>query len=310
MWLLRRVGAGIASLAAAAWLAATLSFFALRALPGDAIRSQLVISGASEAVIAERRAALGLDDPLPVQYVRFLVGVLRGDLGTSLIDGQPVTDILLRALPPTLALAGSALAVAAALGLGLGTAAALKLRGITPLARLLLTLSLSVPIYWTGTLAIYLFAARLNWLPSGGAGDASALILPALALGFHTAGAIARVTQASIEAAIRAPFIATARAKGLPEHTIILRHALRHALPPVVSVTALQAGFLLGGVVITESLFARPGIGRILLDAALNQNYPVVQGAVIWAALAYTFASTAADMLTGIIDPRTYAEAA
>lgn len=303
MWLLRRLGV----FAAVLWLAATLSFFALRALPGDAIRSQLVISGASEAVIAERRAALGLDDPLPVQYVRFLAGLLRGDLGTSLIDGQPVNDILLGALPPTLALAGSALAIAVVLGLALGVAAALNLGVISPLARFILSLSLSVPIYWTGTLAIYIFAARLNWLPSGGASGVDALILPALALGFHTAGAIARVTQVGVAAALGAPFIASARAKGLPERAVVLRHALRHALPPVVSVAALQAGFLLGGVVITESLFARPGIGRILLDAALNQNYPVVQGMVLWAALAYTLANTTADLLIGLIDPRTRA---
>jgi peptide/nickel transport system permease protein len=306
VWLLSRLGGFVAVV----WLASTLSFFALRAVPGDAIQSQLVISGASEVVIAERRAALGLDNPLPTQYLGFLTGLVRGDLGTSLIDGQPVTDILLRALPPTLALAGSAFIVAVVLGLALGIATALELRLISLLARLILNLSLSIPIYWTGTLAIYLFAARLNWLPSGGAGGIDALVLPALALGFHAAGAIARVTQAGVRGTMAAPFIGTARAKGLPERIVVLRHALRHALPPVVSVSALQAGFLLGGVVITESLFARPGIGRVLLDAALNQNYPVVQGAVIWAALAYTFTNAVAELLTGIIDPRTRAEMA
>lgn len=287
------------------WLAATLAFFALRVLPGDAIESQLIESGASASTIAERRAAAGLDDPLPTQYMEFLSGLWRGDLGVSLLDGRPVTQIILDQLEPTLTLAFSALAVAASLGLVLGCLAALEIGwGISTISRVLTALALSVPIYWTGTIAIFVFTVQLDLLPSGGAGRLSQLILPATVLGFHSAGAIAQVVQTGVRETLGAEFVRTARAKGLRERTVIMRHVLRASLLPAVTVLAVQAGFLLSGVVITEALFSRPGVGSVLLDATLLQNYPVVQGVVVWSAIVYALLNNLADSFYHLIDPR------
>jgi peptide/nickel transport system permease protein len=279
------------------WLAVTLAFFALRVLPGDALQAELLSSGASAQTIGERRAALGLDDPLLAQYGRYLAGVLRGDLGVSLLDGRPVSEIIGQQIPPTLVLALCALVVASLGGIALGTLAALG----NGAARLLLNLSLTTPLYWTGTLAIYIFAVQLNWLPTSGANN---VILPAAVLGFHSAGAVGQVVRANVREVLGQDFVRTARAKGLRESVVIVRHVLRAALLPVVSVIALQAGFLLGGVVITESLFVRPGLGRVLLDATLRQDYPVVQGVVVVGALAYTLVNAAADAVSRLLDPR------
>jgi peptide/nickel transport system permease protein len=291
--LIRQVSALVGTL----WLAATLAFFALRVLPGDALQAELLSSGASAQTIEERRAALGLDDPLIVQYGRYLAGALRGDLGVSLLDGRPVSEIIGQQIPPTLVLALCALVVASLGGIAVGTLAALG-NGV---ARLILNLSLTTPLYWTGTLAIYIFAVRLDWLPTSGANN---VILPAAVLGFHSAGAVGQVVRANVRDVLWQDFVRTARAKGLRESVVILRHVLRAALLPVVSVIALQAGFLLGGVVITESLFVRPGLGRVLLDATLRQDYPVVQGVVLLGALVYTLVNAAADAVSRLLDPR------
>ena len=287
------------------WLAATLAFFALRVIPGDAIETQLIESGASASTIAERRAAAGLDAPLPAQYVDFLSGLWRGDLGVSLLDGRPVVQIILDHIEPTITLAISALAVAVSFGLALGTFAALNVGwGISTVSRVLISLALSVPIYWTGTIAIFVFTVQLNLLPSAGAGRLSQLILPAGVLGFHTAGAIGQVIEASIRETLKMDFVRTAYAKGLRERAVMVRHVLRASLLPAVTVIAAQAGFLLGGVVITEALFNRPGIGSILLDATLLQNYPVVQGIVVWSAIVYALMNGLADLLYRLLDPR------
>jgi ABC-type dipeptide/oligopeptide/nickel transport system permease component len=287
------------------WLAATLAFFALRVIPGDAIETQLVESGASAMTIAERRAAVGLGEPLPAQYLAFVSGLWRGDLGVSLLDGRPVTQIILDQLEPTITLATSTLVVAVSCGLLLGTLAAVRLGwGVSTTSRILISLALSVPIYWTGTLAIFVFTVQLNLLPSAGAGRLSQLILPASVLGFHTAGAIGQIVEASIRETLKADFARTARAKGLRERGVVIRHVLRASLLPALTAIATQAGFLLGGVVITETMFNRPGIGRVLLDATLRQNYPVVQGVVVWSAVVYALVNGLADVLYQLFDPR------
>lgn len=286
-----------AAAAAVLWLAATLAFAALRVLPGDALQTQLQESGASAEIIAERRAALGLADPLIVQYGRFLGGLLRGDLGVSLLDGRPVTEIIAEQLAPTAALALTALVIASVGGVALGTLAALNAPGAL-IARLVLDLALSTPIYWTGTLAIFIFAVQLDWLPITG------LTLPSAVLGFHAGGAVGQVVRVGVHDTLALDFVRTARAKGLREHSVIVRHVLRASLLPAVTVIALQAGFLLGGVVITESLFVRPGIGRVLLNATLRQDYPVVQGIVLFGAAVYVVINAAADMFYRLLDPR------
>lgn len=285
------------------WLAVTLAFVALRVLPGDAVRNQLARSGVGQGEIQAQREALGLTDPLLVQYVRYLSGLVRGDLGISLLNGQPVTELIGRQIQPTATLAVVALILAIVTGVGLGSIGAIG-GTIGAAARFMIDISLSVPIYWTGTLMIYLFTVEIPLFSSGGAGRLSQLVLPVVTLAFHTSGAIARVTQTSIRDLRREGFVQVARAKGLTERYILLRHVLRAGLLPVISVAALQAGFLFGGVVITETLFTRPGLGRLLLDATLQQDYPVVQGVVLLSAVLYTLIHTAADLLYAVADPR------
>lgn len=296
---MRRILSSLATL----WLAATLAFFALRLLPGDAIRSQLTESGAPASAIAERRAALGLDDPAHIQYGRYLAALAQGDLGTSLLNGLPVSALLADQLDATLELALAAMIVAVPLGLSLGAGALMAGWGGW-LARAALALALSAPIYWTGTLAIYFFTAQLELLPSGGAGRLSQLVLPALVLGYQLAGGIAQVAQAALGEAIPMPHVTTARAKGLGAWRVGLWHLLRPTLPPIVTQIGIQTGFLLSGAVITETIFSRPGVGRLLLDATLRQDYPLVQGVVVWAAAVFIFITLAADMLIALVDPR------
>lgn len=301
MGLVQRIGQGVVTI----WLAATLAFLLLRVLPGDAIETQLVFSGAGTEVIAERRAALGLDLPLRSQYIQFIGGLLVGNLGSSLLDGQPVTVKIGQQIAPTVTLALAALVFAIIGGVGLGVAASFSVGwGISRLAQVVTDMALSMPIYWTGTLAIYVFTVWLGILPSAGAGRISQLVLPVSVLGFHTAGAIARVTAVSLREIKGAAFVRTAHAKGLPGKTVILRHILPAGLPPVISVIALQSGFLFSGTVITESLFVRPGIGRLLLDSVLRQDYPVVQGIVVFSAAIYVILTLIADTLYRLLDPR------
>ncbi len=283
------------------WLATTLAFFGLRMLPGDAIEAQLARNGAGEVFIEQRRAELGLTDSLSVQYIRFMSGMLQGDLGQSLGSGQPVTRMILQQLQPTASLAFGALIVAVALGLTLGIGGALSLPyGIPFIARSIVNMAFSIPIYWTGTIVVFVFAVQLG----SGNNDLSRLIAPIAVLGFHTSGSIARIVQANIRDTLDAEFIWTARAKGLRERHVVWRHILRVGLLPVITVIALQAGFLLSGTVITESLFVRPGIGKLLLDSTLRQDYPVVQGIVVIAAIIYTLVNTIADLTYSMLDPR------
>jgi ABC-type dipeptide/oligopeptide/nickel transport system permease component len=284
-------------------IVATLSFFVLRVAPGDAVSAQLEQSGASQEDIESVRRQLGLSDPLGKQYIRFITGLVRGDLGYSLVNGQSVTKLIGDRLQSTVILAFTAITFATIVGVSFGTLAAFE-NIASRMARAVVDLSISAPIYWTGTLAIVIFSAQLGWLPSTGTGRIDALILPVFVLGFHAMGGIARVLQANVREARSAQFIQTARSKGLPEWLIIRRHILRVALPPVITVIALQAGFLMSGTVITESIFVRPGIGRLLLDSVLLQDYPVVQGIIILSALVYAALNMLADHISQMVDPR------
>jgi ABC-type dipeptide/oligopeptide/nickel transport system permease component len=284
-------------------IVATLSFFVLRVAPGDAVSAQLEQSGASQEDIESVRRQLGLSDPLGKQYIRFITGLVRGDLGYSLVNGQSVTKLIGDRLQSTVILAFTAITFATIVGVSFGTLAAFE-NIASRMARAVVDLSISAPIYWTGTLAIVIFSAQLGWLPSTGTGRINALILPVFVLGFHAMGGIARVLQANVREARSAQFIQTARSKGLPEWLILRRHILRVALPPVITVIALQAGFLMSGTVITESIFVRPGIGRLLLDSVLLQDYPVVQGIIILSALVYAALNMLADHISQMVDPR------
>ncbi|MBK8026056.1 MAG: ABC transporter permease [Chloroflexi bacterium] len=284
-------------------LAATLAFFALRAVPGDALTAQLRESGASDEVIAERRAALGLDAPLSMQYSGFMLRLLRGDLGVSLLDGRTVAEILVEQIPETLELATAAMLVAILLGFIMGVAAAVP-NALSAPARGAIALGLSTPIFFTGPLAITIFATWLDLLPAGGAGRFDQLVLPAALLGFHSAAPIAQVVRASLETTLNEPFILAAEGRGLTRLSILFRHALRASLAPAISVAGLETGFLLGGAIITETVFSRPGIGKVMVDSALRQDYPVVQGVVVWSAALYIGLTALGDAVAAMFDPR------
>lgn len=293
------------SLFSVIWLTVTITFFALRVIPGDAIQSQLLQSGVSEAVINQRRSEQGLDDPIWLQYWRYLFQLMQGDLGYSLLDGQSVNELLGTQLAPTFILALSAIMVATVLGLLLGILSTIEMGyQLSALSNVLLTLSLSMPVYWTSTVAILIFSVQFRVLPAVGAESVNHLVLPASVLGFHSAGAIGRVVRANIREILPADFVRTAHAKGLPYRLIVRRHILRVALLPASSVIMIQLGFLMSGTVITESIFVRPGLGRLLLNRTLQQDYPVVQGIVVLAAITYIVLNTIADWLNQMIDPR------
>lgn len=295
-----------------AWLAVTLSFIALRVLPGDGVEAQLRITGVSEQDISRRRAALGLDDPLLIQYGRYVVRMAQGDLGQSITTRENVTDMIRARLAPTISLALLALLFAVMVGLTFGTLPVLgqlteqNTLPFTVAAYagwISTTLALAAPAYWTATLAIFLISNELALLPSGGTEGIKSIILPALILGFHVGGAIAKVTEASLHETLSQPFLRTARAKGLPVE-IIFEHALRVGLLPIFTITALQAGFLLGGAVIIEMIFTRRGLGSLMIQAVQDQDYPVVQGLVLLSALVYALTRGLADLLRRLADPR------
>lgn len=287
------------------WMAATLSFGAVHLLPGDPVTQLLARSGASEQIIAERRAALGWDRPLVIQYADFVHSLAQGDLGRSWISGRAVTSIIAEAAPPTIELALASLLIAVSVGLTLGTLAALQ-RGQWPdrIGMLLATLSISTPTAWSGLLAILVFSVALKWLPPTGNDGPNHLILPSLVLGLASAGSIARLMRSSLQDVLAENYITAARAKGLPGPLVLVRHAWPVALPTVLAMIAVQAGFLMGGAAVTETLFARRGLGRLMVEAVLAQDLPVVQGLVLLSALVYSLINLAADAAHPQLDPR------
>ncbi len=290
--LLRRA----AGLAVTLWLAVTLSFAAMQLVPGDPAGA-LLAPNAPPAQVAAERHALGLDQPVAVRYAQYLAMLVRGDLGISWASRRPVSEMLLEVLPATLTLALCALGFALLAGIGLGSAAA-ALHGTALDGGLMAAalLGMSTPVVASGVLV-------LAWLGPG-AGEAGRLLLPALVLGLSSAGALARLTRGQLLEALRADYVRTARAKGLPARVVFVRHALRNALVPTIAAAGLQFGFLLGVSVLTEAVFSRAGIGQLLLTAILQQDLPVVQGIVLLGALGYACANLLADGVQAWLDPR------
>ena len=283
----------------------TVVFLLFHVIPGDPAETMLAGSGASEAEIAQTREQLGLNDPLALQYSRYILNTFRGDLGRSLFSNRPVTVTIAEQLPATLQLAAAALLVALVLGFGLGLLAALRAdTWIDHAVMGVAVLGVSVPVFWSGLLLILVFSVGLNWLPATGAGGWQHLVMPATVLGLVGAGPIARLMRASLIDALRADYVSMARAKGLPGSAVIGGHALRNAIIPVIALIGLQAGFLLGGTVVTEAVFARPGLGRLVVEAILSKDLPVVQGVVLLTAATYVVINLMVDLATLALDPR------
>ena len=284
---------------------ATIVFALMHLLPGDPAEVMLAQSGGQADAIARLRSQLGLDLPLHVQYWRFLTGIVRGNFGESIWLRKPVSQVLGEQLPATLELAGAAMILAVLVGVALGLLAALKHNSwIDRAAMAFSVVGVSMPIFWSSLLGIYLFAAKLRWLPATGQGDFRHLILPAAILGYGAAGSIARIVRSSMLEVLGQGYITVAHSKGLFRRVVLLRHALRNALIPVVTMSGLQFGALMGGAVITETVFSRQGLGRTMVDAIIWKDFPLVQGGVMLIAGIYILVNLLVDVSYGLIDPR------
>ena len=309
-WLLRRTGLALL----AAFGVGVLVFALLRLIPGDVVTQLIGLEGnVSAAQQAEMRRLFGLDQPIWAQFLGWFASLLHGDFGVSLRTDRPVfTDLLLR-FPVTLELSVLALIFAVLVGLPLGILAALR-RGQAAdlISSSFVLIGLAAPEFWLAILMILLFSLKLGWFPPNGyvpvteslLGNLRSLFLPALALSFGLAAATTRIVRASLLDVLSQDYIRTARAKGLTSGAVVVRHALRNALIPVITVIGLQVGNLLGGAVIIEQLFGLPGIGRFALEGINLRDYPVVQGAVLWIAVSYVLVNVVVDVLYGVIDSR------
>lgn len=281
-----------------------LTFLLVHLVPGDPVEVMLGES-ATTADRTQLRAELGLDQPLIRQFGAYLNKLAHGDFGYSIHTHQPVSALLAQRIPATAKLAGLALLIALCIGLPLGIVAALRANQWPDSLTTLLSLSLSaMPQFWLGPLFMLLFALWLGWLPVSGMESPASIVLPALTLGFSLAAILTRMTRASLLEVLNEDFVRTARAKGLPEHTVILRHALRAAMLPVVTVVGLQLGSLLAGAVITETVFGWEGVGRLLVESIEKRDYPVTQACVLVIALSYVFVNLLTDMAYSRLDPR------
>ena len=283
---------------------ATLVFALIHLVPGDPAQTMLGES-ASPDEVAHLRTTLGLDQPLPAQYRDFLSGVARGDLGTSFRYGTPVTREIRQRVPDTAVLAVCAMAVAVVFALPLGIIAAMYRGRFTDHAAMTIALAgISMPNFWLGPLLAILFAVNLGWLPVAGSGTVAHLVLPSVTLGVALAAILARMTRASLLEELRELYVLAARARGLSRVRAILRHAFRNSLIPIVTIIGLQFGAVLTGTIITETIFAWPGVGRLLIQAINNRDYPLVQGCILFISVTYVAMNLITDLTYGFLDPR------
>jgi len=298
-FLLRRLLAAVPVVFGVTLLAFSMSHLT----PGDPVRIMLGERATAEDV-TRLRAQLGLDRPLPVQYLTFLSNAVRGDLGTSIRSGQPVSREITDRVDETAALTGAAMAIAILLGVSLGTFAAVsRSPALEAVIMGFALLGISMPTFWSGLLFILLFAIVLGWLPVTGTGIVG-LILPAVTLALPAAAVLARMTRSSLLEVLEQDFVRTARSKGIHGSVVVVKHALRNAFIPVLTIAGLQFGSLMAGSVIVESVFARPGLGRFAVNAILARDFPQIQGIVLFAGLIYLVVNMVVDLLYGVLDPR------
>lgn len=285
-------------------LMAFLVFSALHFAGGDPL-TMLLGPGASPEVRAAMRTRLGLDKPLLVQFGIYMSHVLRADFGQSIISKGEVSDLILQKLPITAELGASAFSLAYLLGIPLGVIAAVNHRKLLDWCTMVLALiGVSMAGFWLGLVLMYIFGATLKWLPPTGHGGIKYLILPTLALGLPRVGQIARITRSTVLEVLHQDYIRTARAKGLQERVVLIKHALRNALIPIISLMGLDLGYIIGGSVVIESVFARPGIGFLMLKSIYSRDFPVLQGCMFVLAVAIILSNILADFAYVIVDPR------
>ena len=302
------VASRVAQLLPVLLIVSLLVFAIMHLLPGDP--AELMLAGAEGGAItpqrlAELRGEMGLNDSLPVQYGRFIAGALTGDLGQSVRYRVPVTTLIMEGFSSTLSLAVAGLGVSILIGLPLGMLAAMRQNGVVDaLAMGVAYVGASMPIYWLGLVLILVFSFDLGWFPPAGADGLSSLVLPACTIGLVSAGVIARLVRASMVEVLGEDYIRAARAKGLSERLVLWRHGLKNALIPVVTMLGLQFGAMLAGAVVTEIVFSRPGVGRLVVTAILQKDYPLVQGTVVFLASVYLLVNLFVDLTYAWIDPR------
>ena len=281
-----------------------VTFLLLYVAPGDPVQA-MVGERADAETIARLRAELHLDDPLPLQFVRYAGGVLQGDLGRSYITQRPIVRDLIERFPATLRLAGAAMLFATMVGVSMGVYGAWRPGSWADRATALIAYAgVSFPVYWVGLLLILVFAVQLRWLPPSGSGGFSYLILPAITLGMRSIAFLSRMTRAAMQEVLRSDFVRTARAKGLGERRVVLRHALRNALLPVVTVLGLDFGSYLTGSILTETIFSWPGVGRYVLTAIEKRDLPAVQGSILFLSLVFVMVNLITDLVYAKVDPR------
>jgi ABC-type dipeptide/oligopeptide/nickel transport system permease component len=255
--------------------------------------------------VAKFRQVMGFNDPVAVQYARFLRGAIRGDFGESLRHGEPAMGLVVERLPATFQLAGAGLAIAVGLAIPAGIVSAVKRnKAIDYISTVIALLGQAMPTFWLGIMLILVFSVRLGWLPSSGRGGLVHLILPAITLGLFTTARITRLTRSGMLEVLGQDYIRTARAKGVAEPPVVWKHALRNAAIPIVTIVGIELGTLLGGSVITETIFAWPGVGRLSVQAIFNRDYPVVQSAVFLLASTFVIVNFLVDIVYTYLDPR------
>lgn len=294
------------------WIVATVAFFLLHMTPGDPVAVLLGPEATAEQ-IEQMRAQLGLDDPLPIQYVNWFSDLLRGDLGDSLFLNRPVTEALVNRAQPTVILTILASLVAIGLGVPTGVISAIKRGHPTDFGAMLVAMvGISMPTFWLGLNLIWIFGVKLEWLPVAGYVPLSEglwdnlkyMIMPAFTLGAAQAALLARMTRSMMLEVLNEDYVRTARAKGARERTVIIGHALRNALIPLVTVMGLSFAVLMGGAVVTEQVFNIPGVGRLLIQAVLRRDFPLIQGIVLVIAFLYVVINLLVDILYVYLDPR------
>lgn len=282
----------------------SLVFFLIHLVPGDPVEVMLGES-AQPADRAALRHALGLDQPVPVQLFNYFNDLLHFDLGTSLHSQRPIAEVMLERMPATLELAVAALLVAVGIAFPLGVLSAVrKDTALDHGARVISLLGISIPHFWLGPLLILVFSLWLGWLPVSGREGFASLVLPALTLGTALAAILSRMVRATLLETLNEDYIRTARAKGLGEYTVVLHHALRNALLPVITVLGLQLGALLGGAIVTEMVFSWPGLGQLTIEAIHRRDYPVVQACILLISVTYVLVNTLTDLAYVWLDPR------
>ena len=287
----------------AVWLVSTVVFVVMR-LSGDPV-PLLLPPDAPRSEYARVARELGTDRPLPVQYAVFLGNALRGDFGRSIHFRQPAADVVIGYLPATAELGLTAFALALVIAIPIGVVSAVRRNSLVDQITMAVALvGQSAPTFFVGIFLILVLSLKAGWLPTSGRGDWSNLVLPALTLGAFAMASIARLTRSALLEVLRADYVRTARAKGLRERAVVIKHALRNAAIPIVTITALQFGTLLGGAVVTETVFAWPGIGRLAIQSIYNRDYPVVQCVVFLSALLFIVINLTVELVYGVLDPR------